>query len=177
MPNEISENVQSPREFPLASSVVKRYRDAYLVARATNGYGSLIKFVGVALAVLFCIVGFLLSNRLGEFAIVVGAILGIAVGAGFYLSGILVSSQGQILKATLDNAVNSSPFLSDEHRASMMSLKASSAYSADTKTYSAETKTGKYGNCEVCGEPITWTDSLNSKIPKCRKHLYTNTSS
>jgi hypothetical protein len=39
-----------------------------------------------------------------------------------YVLGILVSAQGQILKASLDNAVNGSPFLTNEHRAKVMSL-------------------------------------------------------
>jgi hypothetical protein len=40
----------------------------------------------------------------------------------FFILGSLVSAQGQILKATLDGAVNTSPFLTDEQRAQMMRL-------------------------------------------------------
>ena len=39
-----------------------------------------------------------------------------------WIFGALISSQGQLLKATLDSAVNTSPFLDDSERARMMSL-------------------------------------------------------
>ena len=40
----------------------------------------------------------------------------------FFVLGVLVSAQGQILRATLDSAVNSSPFLTNDQRASIMKL-------------------------------------------------------
>jgi len=52
----------------------------------------------------------------------ISIVFGIFAGALFYIVGVLVSAQGQILKASLDGAVNSSPFLADEHRARIMSL-------------------------------------------------------
>jgi hypothetical protein len=52
-----------------------------------------------------------------------GSVFGILAGLVLYVFGILISAQGQILQATLDSAVNSSPFLTDEMRAEMMSLR------------------------------------------------------
>jgi hypothetical protein len=45
------------------------------------------------------------------------------VGILLFVLGPLVAAQGQILKAALDSAGNSSPFLSDPDRAEIMSLK------------------------------------------------------
>jgi len=40
-----------------------------------------------------------------------------------YVIGVLISALGHILKANLDSAVHSSPFLTDEQRAAVMRLK------------------------------------------------------
>jgi len=53
--------------------------------------------------------------------------LAIVAGIPLVVSGILVSAQAQLLKATLDTAVNTSPFLSNEQRAVVMSLPAAGA--------------------------------------------------
>ncbi len=52
------------------------------------------------------------------FAVAVGLVLG-AIG---FLLGLLISSGGQIAKAALDAAVNTSPFLDNDERARAMSL-------------------------------------------------------
>ena len=108
------------------SALVKRYKDAYLVARITDGFGNLIKQIGIAIAILLIIIGALATMNAGQdatFAVgILSVIFGIFVGVLFYLLGVLVSAQGQILKASLDSAVNGSPFLTNEHRAKIMSL-------------------------------------------------------
>ena len=38
----------------------------------------------------------------------------------FFALGIIVSAQGQILKADLDGAVNTSPFMTDDQKAHVM---------------------------------------------------------
>jgi hypothetical protein len=53
-----------------------------------------------------------------------GFLLGLIVAALFFVVGIIVAAQGQLLKATLDTAVHSSPFLTDDLRAVIMSLRA-----------------------------------------------------
>ena len=50
-------------------------------------------------------------------------IIAIMVAAVFFVIGIMVAAQGQLLRATLDTAVHSSPFLTDDLRASVMSLR------------------------------------------------------
>jgi hypothetical protein len=109
------------------ASVTKRYNDAYLVARAINGFGYLIKIISIVIAVLLVLIGFIVANQNGprdpmSVVGIMGIFVGIISGALFYIIGVLVSAQGQILKASLDSAVNSSPFLTNEHRAKIMSL-------------------------------------------------------
>jgi hypothetical protein len=107
------------------SALMKRYRDAYLVGKVIDGFGGLVKAIGMVVAALLVVAGLLLAvnGREAAFALgVVGIFSGIFVGLLFYLLGVLVSAQGQILKASLDSAVNTSPFLVNEHRAKIMSL-------------------------------------------------------
>ncbi len=44
------------------------------------------------------------------------------VGTSLFAVRIIVAAQGQVLKAVIDTAVNSSPFLDDGERAAIMSL-------------------------------------------------------
>jgi ABC-type polysaccharide/polyol phosphate export permease len=107
------------------ATLVTRYKDAYLVAIVTDGAGSLIKGVGGFIAGLLILIGALAALNSDKFVFALGilaAVFGVFIGLLFYLLGVLVSAQGQILKASLDCAVNSSPFLTNEHRAKLMSL-------------------------------------------------------
>lgn len=51
-----------------------------------------------------------------------GIILGAIIAIPIYVLGVLVSALAQVLKATLDTAVHSSPFLTKEDMAKVMSL-------------------------------------------------------
>lgn len=108
-------------------ALANRYWDAYITARVTDGFGDTIKIIGVVLALLIALVTLLVASQIGGGASFVSMSIGLLfaafVGIQFYLLGVLVSAQGQILKASLDSAVNSSPFLNNEHRAKIMSLK------------------------------------------------------
>jgi hypothetical protein len=111
---------------------MKRYRDAYLVSRFVVLYGTVTK-IG---AVLTTIVIFLLeiswlslgTSLLGSQQQIAGLMAFVAVGIALFFgflvwcAGVLISAYGQHLKASLDTAVHSSPFLSDAQRAEVMSL-------------------------------------------------------
>ncbi|MFN2453016.1 MAG: hypothetical protein ABR577_02220 [Pyrinomonadaceae bacterium] len=114
-------------ESPEVPLLKKRYNDAYLVARVTDGFGGMIKGIGIMVAILLVFIGlvFIGNGRAGDATFAMGIVaitFGIFVGILFYLLGVLVSAQGQILKASLDSAVNNSPFLTNTHRAEIMSL-------------------------------------------------------
>jgi hypothetical protein len=101
------------------SPVVDRYRDAYRVGAALVGLGNTIKVVGAILGGII-IVGSLSAGN-GPFT-AAGLFLGAAVGLLFWVCGVMVAAQGQVLQATLDTAVNSSHFLTDPDRADAMGL-------------------------------------------------------
>jgi len=110
-----------------ARSLMVRYWDAYVVAKATVGLGEIIKTTAIVLAVLVVLASVLVAGKIGGgggfVAFLLGIIAGLFVGGQFYLLGLIVMAQGQILKASLDGAVNSSPFLENQQRAKIMSLK------------------------------------------------------
>ncbi len=121
------------RSDSVARSVMNRYRDAYLVARTTTAIGGTVKVIGIVLASLVVLVGiasalndpFNMEAGIGalRLGIIFGAVLlGLIVGIPVYVLGILVSAHGQVLKATLDSAVHSTPFLADDQKLKVMSL-------------------------------------------------------
>lgn len=132
-PQPISQAPTNADESSEAKSLKKRYKDAYRVARTTTGVGSMIKGVGALLGILIFFGVFALgaaqrnvfgvrSSDAQVISVIVAAIFGGTVWLVFFIWGMLVSAQGQILKASLDGAVNGSPFLTNEQRAGIMSL-------------------------------------------------------
>lgn len=104
-----------------AVALMKRYRDAYYVANTTVAFGNGIKITGFVLAGLVFF-GVLAIGEGGGSRAVLALLSAGLVGLLFYFLGVLVAAQGQILLASLDGAVNTSPFLTNEQRAEIMSL-------------------------------------------------------
>ena len=103
------------------ASVLPRYRDAYRVARTVTAFGATVKIIAFLIGAAIVVAGLVAASQSGMFAvagIVVAAIISIPI----YILGVLVSAQGQTLKATLDTAVHSSPFLSKAEMREIMSL-------------------------------------------------------
>jgi hypothetical protein len=105
------------------ATVTKRYRDAYLIARATTTIAGTIKTLSLVLGGLIALVGISAPLWAGGAELLVGGVLlGAIITIPFVVLGILVAAQGQVLKATLDEAVHSSPFMTDDQKAAVMSL-------------------------------------------------------
>lgn len=117
---------------------VKRYTDAYIVAKATVGIGNAVKaigmFVGGGIALIFGLIAITSLAAAQNSNIGIGGVGGLVVGgigvcfgvvAGLilFVFGVLIAAQGQTLMATLDTAVSASPFLLDEEKAKAMSLR------------------------------------------------------
>ena len=102
-------------------SVASRYTDAYLIARATTAFGATVKFIAIAIGIGIALLALLEGSQSVQIGIC-GVVLGIIVAIPIYILGILVTAQGQILKATLDTAVNSSPLLTKDEMREIMSL-------------------------------------------------------
>lgn len=102
-----------------AGSVEIRYMNAYRVATVIINLGVVVQIAGGALAVLALVV----SLAPGSLAIAAfGGLSGIAIGIVFGLFGMFIRAQGELLRATLDTAVNSSPFLTTDQKATAMGV-------------------------------------------------------
>ncbi len=152
-------------------SLQQRYTDAYLVARAVDGTGQTVKFAGYVVAALLTLIGLVGANRFGAVGVFVGLLLGVLTALPFYALGVLVSAQGQILKATLDTAVNSSPLLSQDQvrnilTGSPLSLQASPDRALDQPPHqpntSEATQASAEKNCPHCG------GELEADVSRCR---------
>ena len=75
------------------------------------------------MGVLVAVAGLTGARDAGSFAtsVSVGAVIaGVGVAATFFVIGVLIAAQGQLVMAVLDTAVNSSPFLTQEQRTQIM---------------------------------------------------------
>ena len=109
---------------PAPSKAMKRYRDAYLVANVTDGLGKIVQGLGIMLGGLVFL-GILFYGLSIDYPMAggfTGLLLGGIVAISLYVLGVLVAANGQMLKASLDSAVNDSPFLSLQQKAQVMSL-------------------------------------------------------
>jgi hypothetical protein len=115
-----SASASSSATTPLA----RRYDDAYGVARAVIGVGSFMKILAVILGGLIALVSLVIASQssLGAVAGLVGLITAGSIGLAIYISGVLITATGQIMRATLDTAVNTSPLLSHDDVSRIMSL-------------------------------------------------------
>jgi len=102
------------------SVVQRRYQDGYRVASTINGFGQTIKVGGCVLGVLIVIV--VAASGMSGSGAASGLLLAFMIAAIFFVIGVIVAAQGQLLKATLDTAVHTSPFLTDGLKAGIMSL-------------------------------------------------------
>jgi hypothetical protein len=110
------------------TSAITRYQDAYLVAKVTVRIADVIKTVGMVFGIAVCVGGFLLASQFSGIAGLMLASIVLAVAFGgfggilLYLLGVLIAAQGQTLLASLDEAVHTSPFLTNDQRADVMSI-------------------------------------------------------
>ena len=94
-----------------------RYGDAYTVANAIINTGEAVKVIGVALAlvgaVAVAVVGYSGESANFGFWSDLGLLLCAVVGLAVWIAGVFITAQGQLLRALLDTAVNTSPLFSN----------------------------------------------------------------
>jgi hypothetical protein len=122
---------KSPQEFrlppvppgdPMTRALALRYTDAYAAARVIIQQGNFLKggaFV-VAFMILFIVVA--AGERYFVSFTPFGFVLALLVGVPMYQMGVMTSAQGQILLALLDTAVNTSPVVADDGKATILGL-------------------------------------------------------
>ena len=109
------------------SPVLNRYRDLYRVARLLVKIGDTVKVIGIVVGVGILFLSLVAGGAAGSASVVgalgiVGAVYGALIGGFIALLGIIIAAQGQMLLAQADSAVHTSPFMTDEDRAKVMSL-------------------------------------------------------
>lgn len=107
------------------NSPVHRYQDAYRVAKSVVVIGNITKFLGFGFGILVFVAA--LTQEPGGLVMLGASFVGALVGLGFWVAGVFVAAHGQLLQATLDTAVHSSPFLTNRQRALAMSLSVTAA--------------------------------------------------
>lgn len=120
---------------PDTFAVMTRYRDAYKVTDKVVGSGATLKNLGILVMVAAVLGGALIAiaatdrnspfQQFAELGVAGGAVvglIGLLWGYSIYTRGQLLMAQGQATLAMLDNAVSTSPFLANEHRAKILSL-------------------------------------------------------
>lgn len=126
VPTGASVTTKTRAESAYGERIVRRYRDAYSVANEIVAQGNGIRVLAIVAAVLiaaaFILLALAAKGVVGLGAVVLGAVIAIGVGLILHSVGVRVAAEGQHLLASLDIAVNTSPFLSGEERVSAMSL-------------------------------------------------------
>jgi hypothetical protein len=106
-----------------AGSVEVRYINAYRVATTIVLLGIVVQIAGAGAAVLALVVSLGGVALVGSLALgALGSVTGIVVGIVLALIGMFVRAQGELLRASLDTAVNSSPFLTRDQKARAMGV-------------------------------------------------------
>ena len=106
------------------NTVLTRYADAYQVAAGQVGLGDILKKVGIGIGIVLALVALsAAADRFGGGSIAFFGLLGAgAVGGVVWSWGNSLAAQGQVLRATLDTAVSTSPFLTVPEKAQAMGL-------------------------------------------------------
>lgn len=112
--------VQIPESHEIRE-VSQRYTKAYEDAETTINFGGFMKVAAVVASIATFIGTLALSDR-SAMITMAGVAIAVLMGVLLYLPGVVLCSQGQLLRTITDLAVNSSPFLTNLAKARMMSL-------------------------------------------------------
>ncbi len=114
----------TPTRWPRGGSGMEtRYTDAYRIADAIIITGRIVKVIGGVLAAAPVVVGtWLWSSGRSDLASIGVSLLGVIFGFFVWIAGIFVTAQGQLLRALLDTAVNTSPLIGNTEKAEIMGI-------------------------------------------------------
>ncbi|MHB1953046.1 MAG: hypothetical protein ACYCOU_04810 [Sulfobacillus sp.] len=119
---------------PQLGSLMNRYTDAYRQAHFIDRLGSIVKKIGIGVGGAIFLMGLavfsaLFSSPFGGSSTMGGlgtlffaAFFAVLAWFFFFVAGTLISAAGQFLLASLDEAVNNSPFIDNPQRAAIMGL-------------------------------------------------------
>ena len=120
-PSGVAETVSPAR------TLNNRYSDAYIaigalvkVGQVTSGVGRFIICIGVALGI-WAACKFFGSDKTGMDSLLIGGMMVLIGGIALYIWGILIATVSQVFQAIVDIAINSSPLITVEEKASILS--------------------------------------------------------
>ena len=107
--------------------VVKRYEDAYSVAKNICRTGAFVKFCAMILPLFVALEVFTRIEYIEDISVratmsYLGILATCITWLLFYSFGVIICAHGQSIMTSLDCAVNTSPFLSDDLKARVMSV-------------------------------------------------------
>jgi hypothetical protein len=117
--SEIEEEKEpASKTIPIGEEIAIRYRNAYAIANGNIAIGNALKVIGIVLAIVIILAAVSKSsNSFGSSAWIMGGLVGgVFVGISAYSIGIWITSQGQMMKATIDTAINTSPLIDNEQK-------------------------------------------------------------
>ena len=90
-------------------NVEARYQDAYRIAEGAIALGKIVKVVALLLVGLILLIGLIGASGFGGATVFLGSLIcAVVVAGGGFIAGVFISAQGQMIRATLDIAVNTS---------------------------------------------------------------------
>lgn len=112
------------REATLCELLQERYGGAYATAEATIARGKTLQGLAIGVGIVILLGGALLGGQIdSELAgILLGLVFALVAGGSLYTAGLQLVTQGQLMLAALDTAVNTSPLLSEEEKMAVMQL-------------------------------------------------------
>ena len=88
--------------------LINRYKNAFIMARVNISIGVIVKLIGIIGGLIFCV--WTITKNSDIYYTIYAALIGGVV----YLIGITICSFGEMNRAVIDIAVNTSPFVSNE---------------------------------------------------------------
>jgi hypothetical protein len=89
----------------MADGPDQKYEDAYRVAEGAIMLGRVVKMIGFVFAAIGLVIA-LVGGIGGAAVFMVALLIAIIVGLAGYVAGVFITAQGQMIRATLDIAVN-----------------------------------------------------------------------
>ena len=114
-----NEQITEPRA---GNPILNRYRDLYRVAQVLVGIGNAVKIIGIVIGGFVLLIGLSMASSAGIAGLFLGALVGSFYGGIIFLFGLMISAQGQMLLAQADSAVHTSPFMTKDEKAVVMSV-------------------------------------------------------
>lgn len=103
------------------NAILTRYDSAYKVAKSIIGHGEAVKVSGIVLGVIIVVISLVVGIIDKNFLYLIsGGVLAAIVGMVLNASGTILMAQGQILLASLDSAVNTSPLINNSQKSKIM---------------------------------------------------------